>query len=136
MTFHTLEELANAIDPDIKYKGDAMGSFEDFFNSEKAMKAADIEEPFVATISSISEIEFKEGERGLMCHFSDHTRPISLNRTRCESIADIAGTKDMSEWEGTKIEVFQGETRYQGKKVPCIAIRHPQKELAAEEIPF
>ena len=49
-------------------------------------------------------------------------KAVVLNVTRCESITEIAKTRDYEKWPGTRVHISQGTTRYGGKKVPCIVI--------------
>jgi len=141
----SLDDLVEAMKAHLPtIKGDAMGSYKDYFAKNKAIKAADLTEPFLATIQSVSEVEFpaKNGapaETGLHLHFSDDSRVVALNKTRCEAISNIAGGDDMDAWGGTQIVVYQGQTMYAGNTVACIAVRAPKQMKAKpelEEIPF
>jgi len=95
----------------------------------KFLSAAEIERPYEATIESVGFDEVgneDKPERKLVATFEEERcRPIVLNVTRCEAIAEIAKTPDYAAWGGTRVKVSQGTTRYAGKKVPCIVISAP-----------
>ena len=63
---------------------------------------------------------------------NDKAKPVVLNLTRCEAISEIAGSEDMDDWPGTRIQLAKGSTRFQGKRVGCIDIVAPPAEDARE----
>ncbi len=69
-------------------------------------------------------------EKKLVAQFKEPTaKPIVLNKTRCEVLEEITGTRDYAKWAGVRVRVSKGTTRYAGKRVPCI-------ELSATDVTF
>jgi hypothetical protein len=94
----------------------------------KYLSAAEIATPFEATIENVDfdDVGTSENpERKLVCSFEEEHKPIVLNLTRCEAIAEIAKTEDYERWSGTRVRISQGVTRYAGKRVPCIVVSAP-----------
>lgn len=58
-----------------------------------------------------------------IAYLRGRSKDLVLNKTKCEALADIAGSDDMDEWEGLVVVLQPGTTRFQGKTVPCIDIR-------------
>ena len=52
-------------------------------------------------------------------------KAVVLNLTRAEAIEGIAGDPDTDRWTGHRIKLVKGATRFQGKKVACIAVEAP-----------
>ena len=104
----------------------------------KFLSAAEIEKPYEATIEAVAFDEVgteDKPERKLVATFEEEgRRPIVLNVTRCEAIAEIAKTPNYDAWPGVRVRVSQGSTRYAGKKVPCIVLSAPVGSAA--DIPF
>jgi hypothetical protein len=100
-----------------------MPSFRTAFPS-KYMKVADLNgRAVVATIASV-DLEAVGTDNKYVARFTDdNVKPIVLNLTNSEAIAEIAGSEDVADWAGLKIEVFPSTTNYQGKRVGCIRIR-------------
>jgi len=103
----------------------------------KFLSAADIERPYEATIEAVDFDEVgtdDKPERKLVATFEEEgCRPIVLNKTRCETLEELAKTPDYEEWAGVRVRVSQGTTRYAGKKVPCIVFSAP---MTAADVPF
>src|SRR5262249_51803237 len=99
----------------------------------KFLSAAEIERPYVCTVKDVDYDDVgtdDKTERKLVATFDeDYAKPIVLNVTRCEVLAELAKTPDYTEWSGLRVRVSQGTTRYAGKKVACI-------EFSAPDIPF
>ena len=117
-----------------------MAHFRKSFPS-RFMRPTDLDDgPITVTINAVPEenlgtqdrpdpkpvAEFHEGE----------VKPVVLNITRCEAIAEIAGSEDMNDWPRTRIQLAKGWTRYQGKKVACIEVLPPPADDAAEAVGF
>ena len=67
-------------------------------------------------------------ERKLVVQFVEPSlKPLILNLTNGDSIAEIAGTDDYTKWPGTKIQLFASKTLFQGKRVPAIRLSAPQQ---------
>ena len=96
----------------------------------KFLSASEIERPYDCTIKSVDFGEVgsdDKSERKLIATFQEEgCRPIVLNQSRCEALAELTGTPDFSQWKGTRVQVSQGTTRYGGKKVACIVMGGPE----------
>jgi hypothetical protein len=132
-----------------------MVTLSDAFPS-KYLKATDLEDgPAVATIK-LADLETIKGYDGkeqakVVVYFAKQFKPLILNRTNFESIADIADSGDTDDWGGTKIELFTVPVTFNGKTADGIRVRkpgaaHKPKKAAApvaeskpdydDEIPF
>ena len=60
-------------------------------------------------------------DKRLVLAFSDNDRPLVLNKTNANSLAELYGP-ETSEWEGKAIKLVPSTTSYQGKMVKCIRI--------------
>ena len=72
------------------------------------------------TISGCTAEKVGEEEK-LVLAFSDNDRPLVLNKTNANSLAELYGP-ETSEWEGKAIKLVPSTTSYQGKMVKCIRI--------------
>ena len=106
----------------------------DIFPS-KYLKAADLKgRPLVAAIEEALTETFEtaggEGRKTVL-HFRDRrVKPLPLNMTNWDAVADIAGD-DTDGWPGHQVELYPTTTEMKGKIVDCIRIRPPpQRELA------
>jgi hypothetical protein len=95
----------------------------------KFLQAADLDQPIVATIARVANenvgSDDKTELKPVLFFREPGLKGVVLNLTRAEATAEIAGNEDMDDWPGTRVRLVRGTTRYQGKKVPCIAIERP-----------
>ena len=71
-----------------------------------------------------------QSEMKLVVHFREKDiKGVVLNLTRAEAIAALAGD-DTDGWPGTRIQLVRAVTRFQGRKVDCIAIEAPSSARA------
>ena len=97
--------------------------------------------PLLATIKKVTHENLGSKEQPeikpvAVFEDDDHVKAVVLNLTRCEAIAEIAGSEDIDNWPGTRIQLVKGSTRYQGKKCGCIDIAAPPAEDAEEAVGF
>ena len=109
-----------------------MAKRDDLFPS-KYLKAADLKgRPLVVEIAEAPTEVFKAGDRNdrkTVLHFHGRVKPLPLNMTNWDAVADIAGD-GTDHWPATKIDVFPTTTEMKGKIVDCIRIRQPaQREF-------
>lgn len=69
-------------------------------------------------------------------YFRGDVKPLPLNMTNWDSVAEITGCDDTVEWRGHRIELYPSTTQMRGSVVPCIRIRAPgQKDLLQKPRP-
>src|SRR5262245_6680246 len=106
----------------------AMPHYKTAFPS-KFLSASEIDHRYDTTIATADYDDVgtdDKAERKLVATFEEaESKAIVWNFTRCEAIAEVAGTPDYLKWPGTRVNVSQGWTRYAGKKVACIVIGPP-----------
>ena len=111
-----------------------MASYRSAFPS-RFTQASDFDEgPITVTIKSTADEEFGTKDNPQtkpVVLFEDGLKPVVLNITRAEAISEIAGSEDMDNWPGTRVQLSKGSTRFQGKKVACIDVGQPPA-LASE----
>jgi hypothetical protein len=104
-----------------------MPSFRSAFPS-KFMKASDLNgRAVVATIASVDSEEVGKDQRYVVRFVEAGVKPLVLNLTNGETISDVAGSEDVDDWPGQKIEIFPSSTSFQGKRVACLRVRVPRK---------
>ncbi len=61
----------------------------------------------VLTIKSV-EVRFSEQDQSeyAVVYFVESRKPIGLNKTNAQQIADLAGTEDIDSWEGVQVKLF------------------------------
>ena len=107
-----------------------MSNFRDAFPS-KYLKAADVTTPQVVTMDSVDFADVGTGksqERKLVAHFVGVPKGLVLNLINSETIAEICGTDDFEKWPSHAIELYPTRTEFQGKRVPCLRIREPERQ--------
>ena len=102
----------------------------DYFAS-KYLKAKDLDGPKVVAIAEVTDEIFRGSpEPKPLCRFKGMSKPLILNKTTTEAIEDIAGTDEMDDWTGVKVEIYPTTTEVNGETKACIRIRAPaQAEL-------
>ena len=92
--------------------------------------AADLEDgPAVVTIK-VAALETLKGYDGadtkkVVIYFRQKYKPLPLNRTNYDSVADIAGSDETDDWSDTKVELFVTKELVKGKLTDCVRIRKP-----------
>ena len=99
-------------------------------------QASDFDDgPITVTIKSTADEDFGTKDnpqtKPVVLFEDDGVKPVVLNLTRAEMISEIAGSEDMDNWPGTRVQLSKGTTRFQGKKVACIDVAQPPA-LASE----
>jgi hypothetical protein len=87
--------------------------------------------PIVAAISHVEMETVGQGadqKRKPVLYLDGH-KPMVLNRTNFETLADAFGDSD--EWAGNKVKVFTARTQYQGKSIDGLRVE-PIKPKPAE----
>ena len=76
------------------------------------------------TISGCTAEKVGEDER-LVLAFSENDRPLVLNKTNANMLAELYGP-ETNAWEGKAIKLVPSTTSYQGQTVKCIRISPEQ----------
>jgi hypothetical protein len=84
------------------------------------------------TISHITGGELT-GEQGRktkkpIAHIQGKSKRLALNNTNCQTIEQLTGTSDYTQWKNVRVTLFPTQTQFGGKTVDCIRIRpyHPK----------
>ena len=117
-----------------------MAHFRKSFPS-RFMQSTDLDDgPITVTINAVPEENLgttdKPDPKPVAEFQEEDVKPVVLNITRCEAIAEIVGNPDTNRWPGTRIQLAKGWTRYQGKKVACIEVLPPPADDATEAVGF
>lgn len=99
-----------------------MASIDTYFKS-KYLKVDDLEgKPFKVTIKDVGEFAIEGEDPKPTLLFKESEKELALNKTNCNILADLMGSRDMDDWIGHKIKIYPTKTEYQGKRVPCIRV--------------
>lgn len=105
----------------------------DDFNKSQFLKKEDVDPPVTATIAGCELQDFDDG-RKLIVKFRGDVKPlVAGSKVNREAVADIAGTRDYSQWAGTRIELYKDGNVYDlsGRRVGGIRIRPAARAAAA-----
>jgi hypothetical protein len=81
----------------------------------------DIEVAMTETLGSGSDAKQKT-----VLYFRGKLKPLVLNMTNWDAVADIAGG-DTDDWSGHTIEVYPTTTTLKGQTVDCVRVRRPRR---------
>lgn len=76
----------------------------------------------------------KRKERKPIVHFKGASKPLALNRTNAETIADMYG-KDVKAWVGKTVTLYPTTTKFGRETVECIRIRPEAPKGKPETMP-
>jgi hypothetical protein len=100
---------------------------EDIRNSRYLTKK-DLDEPITVTIDAV-DLEEIEGDNGIeekaVLHLQEaNIKPMVLNATNFETLAEITGNPDSDEWSGHQVEVYHDSSiHFRGKRTGGIRVR-------------
>ena len=98
------------------------------FTQTKALTAADIKQPTLKIIGSVTVETIRSGPAKPVAWFTDGTKLI-LNQFNAFELSSWYGD-DTDHWTGKPVELYPASTMYQGSTVPCIRVRQPQQTAA------
>jgi hypothetical protein len=109
---------------------------DDVFTS-KYLKASDLDGKAVVATIKVASLETLKGFEGkeqkkVVLYFSKTLKPLILNMTNYDAVADILG-EETDDWGGGKIELFGTTTVMQGTVKPCVRIRKPEEATAKKK---
>jgi arabinogalactan endo-1,4-beta-galactosidase len=93
------------------------------------LKATDLQGRQVLVRMDRVEYEMIGNDKKLILYFEGKEKGMVLNKTNANNIAHIYG-EDTTEWRGAEIVLFEAMVDFQGKTVPAIRVRPPQKKAA------
>lgn len=73
----------------------------------------------------------KDNELKYVLYFHGKEKGLILNVTNWNNIADVYGD-DSDGWTGKQIVLFPATTDYQGRTVPCVRVKGPDKKSPAK----
>ena len=102
----------------------------DFFKS-RFLKPVDFSEPKVVVVADVGTKIFRDSpEPKPIVYFKGVQKPLILNKTNTQFLEDASGTDVMTDWAGTKAEIFATSVEVSGQTKPCLRLRAPdQAEL-------
>jgi hypothetical protein len=104
------------------------------------LQVSDLEDgPLVVTIKGTAAENVGIGEDAelkLVIKFRELEKGLVANQTRANMIEEIAGTPDVEEWPGTRIQIQEGKTSFKGKRVACLEVVAPSAQSDKEAVGF
>ena len=76
-----------------------------------------------------------DGEQKPVLYFKGTEKGLVLNKTNANSVVEIAGTDDYSQWAGVRIALYATKTDYKGKSVACIRVAEAGSQQGEPEPP-
>lgn len=90
------------------------------------LKASDLPQPKVFTISGCEKAKLPEGDTKPALRFSGCSQQLVLNKTNAVCLAEWFGDST-EQWTGRQVELYATQTHFGGRMVPCIRVRLPQQ---------
>jgi arabinogalactan endo-1,4-beta-galactosidase len=91
------------------------------------LKAADLQGKNILIKMDRTEYEMIGNDKKLILYFQGKEKGMVLNKTNANNIAHIYG-EETDEWKGAEIVLFEAMVDFQGKTVPAIRVRAPQRK--------
>lgn len=119
----------------------------------KYLKASDLPEEGT-TAFQIEDVKIeeigKEKQQKPVIYFQDEDKGFVVNKTNCNTIAKLLGSREMDDWKGRPIKLYRTEVQFgdemvesirvsikTGKSAPAISVPPPKTEDEdGDEIPF
>ncbi len=99
----------------------------------KLLRAEDLKTPRIATISTVEERQFNDGE-SLIMYFDEFEEGVNLSKTSLRTLVEIFGSDDTNDWIGKHIVLYNDKNvEYMGKKVGGIRFRNPKPGYKAPD---
>ena len=92
----------------------------------KYLKAADLQGRQVTVKIRSAEQELMGNDRKLVVYFDGKEKGLVCNKTNANNIAHLYG-QDTNDWTGNEITLFEAMVDFQGKTVPSIRVKSPQR---------
>lgn len=143
----TLEQLSKTVRVDkcimlsgngnIENEVDDMANIEDVYPSD-LLSAQDIVEFGGKKIVVIKEAKVEQVGQGanaaekIVISFVDIKKRLASNKTNANKIAEIAGNKDYTQWQGVTLELYNITTTFRGQEVQAIRVKKPETDAAGQ----
>lgn len=95
------------------------------------LKASDLQGRAVTVKMDRASMETLGNDEKLVLYFIGKEKGMVLNKTNANNIAFIYGD-DTDLWHGQEITLFEAMVDFQGKTVPAIRVRGPQRRAAQQ----
>lgn len=106
-------------------------TIDDAFPS-KYLKAADLPEEGTITFT-IEKIEIeeigREKQHKPVIYFEEDNRGLVANKTNCNTIAKVTGSRTFDDWIGKTINLYRAEVDFQGEMVESIRVSLKAKAI-------
>lgn len=100
----------------------------------KYLKAADLQGRQVTVTIDRAEQDKLGDDTKLIVYFQGKEKGLVCNKTNANNIAAIYG-QDTDDWRGCEITLFEAMVDFQGKTVPSIRVRAPQRKAPVKQPP-
>jgi hypothetical protein len=98
----------------------------------KYLKASDLPEEGTITFT-IERIEIEEIGREKqvkpVVYFEEDNRGLVANKTNCNTIAKVTGSRVFDQWIGKRINLYRAEVDFQGEQVESIRVSLKMKPI-------
>lgn len=110
----------------------------------KYLKASDLPEEGTQAFT-IEKIEIeeigREKQRKPVLYFEDSDKSMVANKTNCNTIAKITGSRNFEDWTGTTIHLYRADVEFGGEMVESIRVKikaskPKQVDQDGDEVPF
>jgi|ERR1700730_7451846 len=96
------------------------------FYPSKYLKASDLQGREVrVVISHVDQCEVGDDTKPVL-FFEGKNKGLVLNKTNATNIGDAYGD-ETDEWAGQVVILYEARTDFQGRTVPCIRVRAPER---------
>lgn len=86
--------------------------------------------PCTLTMAGTELVKFDEGNK-IALHFQGTDKSLALNKTNAFAIGLMYG-EETGGWVGKRVVLYPDTTMFGGKMVPCIRVRAPEGQPAAQ----
>ena len=103
----------------------------------KYIKASDLNGSAVAVTIHDVKVEQvgRDQDTKPVVYFEGKTKGLVLNRINSKKIAEIAGSNDTEDWQGTQIAIYPTTTDFGGEEVECIRVKAPKAAAKPKPAP-
>jgi hypothetical protein len=100
------------------------------------LKTEDIKEELTVTVKEVKAEDVgrpDDSQRKLVVYFDELDKPLVANKVNSEALADVANSREIEDWVGTRIVLYVDQNvMFAGKRVGGIRIRVPSQGVQPE----